>query len=233
MIRIEIARKSYGDRLVLHDLRLQLEEGEIVALIGPSGCGKTTLLNLIAGLDRDFLGRIDFGGRRPRIGYLFQTPRLLPWRTVRQNLELVAQERERIPKLLEAAGLLEVADAFPGALSGGMQRRVALLRAFLFEPELLLLDEPFVSLDQGAVLAMQRLLLELLSERPCPVLLVSHDLREVLRIADRLLFLSSDPCRVVGEFRPSPRGAIRPEEEVEALLRELPPRSSRSCSARP
>ncbi len=232
-INITIRQKRYGGHLVIRDLSLQIEGGEIVALVGPSGCGKTTLLNLIAGLDRDFEGEIDLGGRFPRTGYVFQTPRLLPWRTVRQNLELVARDRSRIGEFLEIAGLSGFADAFPKALSLGMQRRVAILRAFLFEPELLLMDEPFVSLDPETVVAMQRLLKRLWRERPYPTLLVSHDLPEVLRIADRIVFLARDPCRIVEEVPLKPFPGLRSEEEIEAVIATLPPRWSRWYTARP
>lgn len=224
VIRIEIRRKAYGHKTVIEDLSFEIKGHEFIALVGPSGCGKTTLLNLIAGLDHDFEGQIDFGGRRPRIGYVFQTPRLLPWRTVRQNLALAASNPEEIEELLARAGLAEVASAFPKALSLGMQRRVALLRAFLFKPELLLMDEPFVSLDPNTVQAMQALLRALWRKRPHPVLFVSHDLRETLRMADRVLFLTANPCTLHHQLQLPPSQGLRSEEEIEAIISTLPRR---------
>jgi NitT/TauT family transport system ATP-binding protein len=188
----------------IKDLRFSVRSGEFVCLLGPSGCGKTTSLNIIAGLDRDFEGAIALpraaGRPRPVIGYVFQTPRLLPWRTVEENITLVldpAQARSGIvDELLKATGLLEFRHAYPERLSVGMARRVALARAFSVSPDLLLMDEPFVSLDEPTAERLRALLLEIWQARPTTVLFVTHDTREAVRLADRVIVLTTSPASV-------------------------------------
>jgi ABC-type nitrate/sulfonate/bicarbonate transport system ATPase subunit len=191
---------------------MALDDGEFVCLIGPSGCGKTTLLNIVGGLERDFEGQV----RHPagqRIGVVFQTPRLLPWLTVLDNVCLVSKEPdavERARTLLDAMELGDVLHAFPGQLSGGMQRRVALARAFIIEPTLLLLDEPFVSLDTPTAERLRAMLVALWSRRRGTVLYVTHDVHEALALADRVCFMSGAPGRVVLDVPvalPRPRSA--------------------------
>ncbi|MDD3677446.1 ABC transporter ATP-binding protein, partial [Thauera propionica] len=151
MLEIDIARKSYPDRggqphLALEALRMRVRPGEFACVVGPSGCGKSTLLNLVGGLDADFQGRIALDGQPPAggVGFMFQEPRLMPWLTVLDNVRLVLGDDpggpERARQQLAAMELGDVLDAFPGRLSGGMQRRVALARAFVIEPRLLLMD---------------------------------------------------------------------------------------------
>ncbi|GAB6067593.1 ATP-binding cassette domain-containing protein [Methylothermus subterraneus] len=233
MLEVWIRRKAYPKHgrvlphTVIENLRLRLEENEFVCLVGPSGCGKTTLLNLIAGLDRDFAGRIDFHRpQAPRLGYVFQEPRLLPWRTVRENVELALpadHDPNALTELLKIAGLIQFQHAYPQRLSLGMNRRVALVRAFAVQPDLLLMDEPFVSLDAPTAERMRRLLLELWQRRPHAVLFVTHDLHEAIALADRLVFLTSSPTRAEHTFTvPLPR-AERNEASIEALRRDLLP----------
>lgn len=195
--------KDYPGRppkAVLRAIRLEVPRHQVVALVGPSGCGKTTLLNLVAGLDDRFTGTI----HRPpgRLAVVFQNPRLLPWRTVAQNLALALPPDTpdldgRIDAMLEAVGLAGQRDVFPNHLSVGMQRRVAVARAFLVEPALLLLDEPFVSLDAATAERLRDLLRDLLARRPATVLLVTHDLREAIALADRLVFLGGSPAGII------------------------------------
>ncbi|MBV8912660.1 MAG: ATP-binding cassette domain-containing protein [Acetobacteraceae bacterium] len=203
MLRVHVKQKSVpggaGPRTIIDDLGFELEEGEIVALVGPSGCGKTTLLRIIGGLDTAFDGTVDWaGGRSRRIGTMFQEPRLLPWRTVQQNLEFVRPaENTRIGPLLEELGLGSAAGLYPSALSLGMARRAALARALVIEPELLLLDEPFVSLDPATAEAGRQILVQAWRAHGGAALLVTHDLAEAASLADRILKLSPDgPCRV-------------------------------------
>jgi ABC-type nitrate/sulfonate/bicarbonate transport system ATPase subunit len=151
-------------------------------------------------------------GEAPRIGYVFQTPRLMPWLTVRDNVRLGLPRPGRGPGLAEALlsemQLDDVLDANPGQLSGGMQRRVALARAFVNEPRLLLLDEPFLSLDAPTAGRLRGQLLELWQRHPTTILFVTHDLREALCLADRVLFLSPGPASVVLDYKvelPRPR----------------------------
>lgn len=212
---IRIDRKRFADpssgieRLVLADVRLELFHGEFVAVIGPSGCGKSTLLHLIAGLDPAFDGQIRWSdtatGTPPRLGYVFQNPRLLPWLDVRANvvigLEDPSGHTARVDELLAAMDLAEFGHFHPNRLSLGMQRRAALARAFVIEPHLLLMDEPFVSLDAPTADQLRRLLLEVWGRQRSTVLFVTHDLREATLLADRILFLSACPARLVEEVQ--------------------------------
>ncbi len=239
-LEIEVAEKRYparddsGPRCVLKDLRLGVSRGEFLCILGPSGCGKTTLLNLIAGLDRDFEGRVGWQGpaSAPRIGYVFQEPRLLPWLTVMQNVELVLAERETeggeagegdpafLEHLLEVAGLDAFRDAYPQRLSLGLARRAALVRAFAVKPDLLLMDEPFVSLDRPTAERLRRLLVGIWSERPTTVIFVTHSLGEALQLADRIVQLSASPASVVADLQvPLPRAA-RGDRAAMARLRD-------------
>jgi NitT/TauT family transport system ATP-binding protein len=193
--------------VALAGLSLRIAAGELVALVGPSGCGKTTFLNIVAGLDRDFAGELRLAPRADhepaRIGYVFQEPRLLPWRTVYENIALVLPPHRAaavVDEMLQAVGLPEAQDLYPPQLSGGMSRRVAIARAFAIEPDLLLMDEPFVSLDHDTVEQLHDLLLKLWRARPTTVLFVTHDLREALLLADRLVLLSGAPGRVVADI---------------------------------
>lgn len=190
--------------LALREFHLTAAQGEFVCLLGPSGCGKTTLLNIVAGLDRDFDGEVSLPVRRagqpPVIGYVFQTPRLLPWRTVLENIELVLSPAQRrsgvVDELLAATGLEDVRHVYPERLSVGMRRRVALMRAFAVTPDLLLMDEPFVSLDEPTAERLRDLLLEIWNRHPTTVLFVSHDTREVVRLADRIVVMTPSPGTV-------------------------------------
>ncbi|HEY9359465.1 MAG TPA: ATP-binding cassette domain-containing protein, partial [Xanthobacteraceae bacterium] len=148
-IRQKSFRAASGGKLhVLGELKFSLRGGEVAALVGPSGCGKTTLLRIVAGLDRDFDGNVAFPAHGT-LAMMFQEPRLLPWRTVEQNVRLAAPRATgaSLEMLFQTLGLKAHRDHYPRELSLGLARRVALARAFAVEPDLLLLDEPFVSLD--------------------------------------------------------------------------------------
>jgi ABC-type nitrate/sulfonate/bicarbonate transport system ATPase subunit len=210
MIDINIEHKSYPaqGRANLHDaiqdFNLTLTAGEFVCLVGPSGCGKTTLLNIIAELDNDYTGAIRFNNPSTyaKIGYVFQNPRLLPWRTVRENIELALDEgiaASSIDSLLEVMQLKKFEHVYPERLSLGMSRRVAIIRAFANNPELLLMDEPFVSLDAMTARQVRELLARLWQQRPHTVLFVTHDLREAIELADRIVFLTAAPMRVIDQ----------------------------------
>jgi ABC-type nitrate/sulfonate/bicarbonate transport system ATPase subunit len=202
-LRVRVRRKAFDEKAVLEGLEFDLGEREIVALVGPSGCGKTTLLKIIGGLDADYDGTIDWPGiRSPRIGTIFQEPRLLPWRTVRQNLTLVLppDTHAAAEELLRHLGLWPFRDHFPPTLSLGMARRVAIARAFAIAPELVLLDEPFVSLDPEMAQRSREVLLEAWRERATSVLLVTHDPVGAAALADRILVLSARPAHIVAEI---------------------------------
>jgi NitT/TauT family transport system ATP-binding protein len=209
---VEVRRKVFAAvgeapaHLALHDLRLAATIGEFVAVVGPSGAGKTTLLNIVAGLDREFDGSVRLptahGPGPPALGYVFQEPRLLPWRTVVENVELPLPPKERgerVAQLIAAMGLEKFRDAYPTRLSVGMSRRVGLARAFAVDPDLLLMDEPFVSIDSPTARRLRVLLLEVWAARPTTVLFVTHDLREAIMLADRIVFLSAAPGTAIAE----------------------------------
>jgi len=206
MLDVDIVQKDVpsrdGPRVVLADLKFRLEQDEIVALVGPSGCGKTTLLRIIGGLDTRFDGRIVWaGGAAPRIGTVFQEPRLLPWRTVRQNIALARPpDPTAAEALLTLLGLAPYGDLYPPALSLGMARRAAIARAFAVHPALLLLDEPFVSLDPVMAEQGRAVLATAWRTRRCAALLVTHDLAEAASLADRILLLSEGPAWVTQEL---------------------------------
>ncbi len=234
MLEIEIREKRFPARppgtdcIALRDLRFHVASGEFVCLVGPSGCGKSTLLNIINGLDRAVQGRVRLNGEviTGGIGTMFQNPRLMPWLSALDNVRLVmentAAATRRSRELLVAVGLAEFANAYPGQLSGGMQRRVALARAFAIQPRLLLLDEPFVSLDAPVANRLRNLLLERWRQHAGIVLFVTHDLREALMLADRVLFLSAGPGRVVLDYRvPLTREQRAGERTLESLHEEL------------
>lgn len=212
-MKVQVEEKYFSDsnrdqrRQILENISFSLSAGELVAIVGPSGCGKSTLLNLVAGLDQDFKGRVDWPQQadpaRPHLGYVFQNPRLLPWLSVRNNIRLVLDQPDRfsprIDELLQATGLTEFGDFHPQRLSLGMQRRVALARALVVEPFLLIMDEPFVSLDHPTADQLRQLLLKVWDGRSTAVLFVTHDLREAIMLADRILFLSNPPATVIDQ----------------------------------
>ena len=230
-LTINITDKSYlnstekTSKQVIKDLQLILANNEFVCLVGPSGCGKTTLLNILAGLDTTFIGNISLNEnhKAPKVGYVFQNPRLLPWRTVQENIELASEEKiETLDFLLESMGLATEKDTFPAHLSLGMSRRVAIIRAFAINPDLLLMDEPFVSLDPPTARQAQQLLIDLWSKRPHKILFVTHDLREAITLADRLIFLNSNPMSVITEIPVSiPRKERLDETKVEQFRQQL------------
>jgi len=200
-------------RVVLRDIAFSLMEGEVCALLGPSGCGKTTLLRIIAGLDRDFQGRVSLPSRR-KIGMVFQEPRLLPWRSVADNLRVVGASNEaNLAEIAAALGLSQHLDHFPGELSLGLARRAAIARAFAVEPDLLLLDEPFVSLDAALARRLREELLALVVKRKATTLIVTHDVEEAIALADHVIVLSPAPGRVIAQMTiETPRLALAPAE---------------------
>jgi len=211
---VSIARKalrtaSGQTRSILHDVGFSLRLGEVCALLGPSGCGKTTLLRIVAGLDADFEGRLVLP-REHKIGMVFQEPRLLPWRSVAQNLRLVGTSSDNdLAEIIAALRLSRHLDHFPGELSLGLARRVAIARAFAVKPDLLLLDEPFVSLDAALAARLREELLALVLKRKATTLIVTHDVEEAIAIADRILVLSAAPGRLIADRTiESPRGAL-------------------------
>ncbi len=221
-----ITRKTYATASgarhdVLCDIAFKLGSGEVAAFVGPSGCGKTTILRLIAGLDADFEGAID---RPPgTLGMVFQEPRLLPWRTVEQNIRLVAPQcaDATLAALFDVLGLAQHRAHFPGELSLGLARRVALARAFAVEPSLLILDEPFASLDGPLAARLRDELSLLVGRRPVTTLLVTHDIDEAVRLADRLFLLSARPARILGDVTLPESRSARSEADIAALTADI------------
>lgn len=198
-IRRKMFRSADGVELeVLRDLRFSLAPGRITALIGPSGCGKTTLLRMLAGLESTGDGSVAVPGGA-RIGMVFQEPRLLPWRTVEQNIRIAAPSAPAslIADLFAALGLADHAHHFPPELSLGLARRAAVARAFAIEPDILLLDEPFVSLDAVLRGQLKAALLKLVARRALTTVLVTHDIEEAVELADEVIVLSARPARVI------------------------------------
>lgn len=212
----------------IQNLHISLPEHQFICLVGPSGCGKTTLLNIISGLDSQYQGNINFGSSSSThsIGYVFQNPRLLPWRTVRENIELVTHTskdaKPLIDQLLDSMQLTKHQHVYPEHLSLGMSRRVSIIRAFAINPSLLLMDEPFVSLDAPTARQVRQLLLKLWQKRPHTVLFVTHNLREAISLADKLIFLSSSPMSVVSEIEIDiPRHQRDDEQQIDAFKRKM------------
>lgn len=192
-VRADIRAKKFGATQVLRDVRFDVARGETVALLGPSGIGKSTLLRIVAGLDRTFAGQVD---RPDTMAMVFQEPTLLPWRSALQNLTLIHPDlgADKARAALARVGLEGREAAFPGELSLGQQRRLALARAFAGKPGLLIMDEPFVSLDARLADAMLSLTEELIAEARPATLFVTHARPEAERLADRILELRGSPA---------------------------------------
>jgi len=187
VLDVEIRRKAYGSRTVLRDIAFPLESGETLAILGPSGAGKTTLLRIVAGLDPAFEGRVAFSGIA---AIVFQEPTLLPWRSALENITLVTGVAlPEAETALREVGLAGMESHRPGQMSLGQRRRLSLARAFAARPDLLLLDEPFVSLDAPLVAEMMALTERLIAKTRVATLFVTHAPAEAERLADRILRL--------------------------------------------
>jgi ABC-type nitrate/sulfonate/bicarbonate transport system ATPase subunit len=228
VIELKHVSKEFAARGVrvqaLDTIDLAVDAEEFVALVGPSGCGKSTVLNLVSGLLRPTHGEVWYegalvNGPNRRVGYMTQKDTLLPWRTVEDNIRLIAPaiDEPTLAGLFDTLGLSTHRTHFPGELSLGLARRVALARAFAVEPRLLILDEPFTSLDQPLAARLRDELALLVDRRPVTTLLVTHDLDEAVRLADRLFLLSARPARLLATMPiPRPR-AVRSAEDIAAL----------------
>lgn len=211
------------DVLALRDIHLDVKKGEFISLVGPSGCGKTTLLRLIADLLEPTEGIVKVAGMMPRevrlqqkFGIVFQKPVLFDWRTVKKNVEMPLEimkwrpkERsDRAEKMLELVGLTEFENHYPQQLSGGMQQRVGIARAFAIRPEILLMDEPFSALDEFTKEKLQQDLLRIWSKDMKTVIFVTHNIAEAVYLSDRICVLSPHPGRlsaVIDVDLPRPR----------------------------
>lgn len=195
-LQLHDLHKRYGERVVLRNTQLDISPGQFVAVVGRSGCGKSTLLRLIAGLEPASAGSVcidgtSFDGLHADIRVMFQEPRLLPWRTVLDNVSLGLADatREHAAEMLAQVGLADRAQEWPARLSGGQRQRVALARALLHRPRLLLLDEPLGALDALTRIEMHRLIEHLWKEHRFTALLVTHDVQEAVTLADRVILI--------------------------------------------
>ena len=194
--------------VIFKNFDLKINTGELICVFGPSGCGKTTLLNLISNLDNNFNGLISYNNKKitkEKIGYLFQSPRLFPWLTAKENIEFPIKQEKNSKKissnLLQKIGLTKFGNSFPNKLSGGMQRRIALARAFSTQPKILLLDEPFVSLDNKIANQLRKLLINLWKQKKPTIIFVTHDLNEAIQLSDRIIFLSNLPAKILLDYK--------------------------------
>ena len=222
-----------GGVAVLAGLDCLIAPGSFVTFIGPSGCGKTTLLRVIAGLEPASAGQVLLDGRPPapgRVGLVFQNYALFPWRTARANIEMgleiagvaPAERRRRALEYVKAFGLAGFEDRYPHELSGGMQQRVAIARTLITEPALVLMDEPFASLDSQTRNSLQEFLLGLWETRRDTVLFVTHNVDEAVFLSDEIFILSRRPARLVQRLAvelPRPRDRTGPE--CNALRRRI------------
>lgn len=185
----------YGDETILQPIELELKAGSTIAILGASGCGKTTLLNKLAGLAKNEVHC--WNRENLDIGYLFQEPRLLPWRTINQNLALIESDSDKVAAMLQAIKLSGYGDHYPSQISLGMARRVSLARCLLLDPEMVLMDEPLTSLDMSTGEEMRELISHLVCENPKRCMIyVTHDLDEALALADEVVVLKGRPATV-------------------------------------
>ena len=243
--KVSHAYAGAGSALAVEDLSIAVEQGEFAAVVGPSGCGKSTLMKLATGLQFPRAGTITVAGEQVKApvkiaGMAFQAPTLLPWRTTLDNLllplEIVQPYRSemrrrkvefaaRAKNLLASVGLRDQGDKFPWELSGGMQQRTSLCRALIHEPQLLMLDEPFGALDAFTREELWCVIRDLQATRKITVILVTHDLREAVFLADRVFVMSQRPGRIVVERRielPRPRDLeVTFTQEFQDIVHEL------------
>ncbi len=235
LLSLEGVRKEFNVRgknvLALDSLSLTVDEGEFVTVVGPSGCGKSTLLNLTVGLTRANSGKILFRNRpingiNPEIGYVTQKDNLLPWRTLVKNVEIAleirgveqSERRCRAEELIERVGLSSFEAHYPHELSGGMRQRANIIRTLIYDPELILMDEPFGPLDAQTRIVLQDQLLKLWSTAKKTIVFITHDLIEAITLADRVVVMTSRPGRVKYTDKvpiPRPRNVFQIHESQE------------------
>ena len=241
-LRLEHVSHSYGATFALDDIALDIEPGEVVALVGPSGCGKSTLLNILGGLLRPSNGRVTMQGSPPAgclnpLTYVFQDFALLPWRSVAGNVSLVLEDRlrdegarrARIAEMLRLTGLADFADAYPKQHSGGMRQRVGIARALAVRPACLFMDEPLSALDAQTRALLIEELAALIAQAAITTVYVTHNLAEATRLAHRVVVLSRRPGRVkaivpverpIGSRRDGDPDLVEKERLIWSMIRD-------------
>jgi NitT/TauT family transport system ATP-binding protein len=218
MLRVSELRKSYGDVTALADVSFAVEAGEFVCIVGPSGCGKTTLLKCISGLLEPDAGRVETEHDRMALVFQEYSRSLFPWMTVRQNVAFPLRRNRKSPLVAEtlaAVGLSDAIDRYPWQLSGGMQQRVAIARALAYEPSILLMDEPFASVDAQTRADLEDLVLEVRRRYDVTIVFVTHDIDESVYLSDRIVVLSAAPTTVremLDVELPQPRDQVATKE---------------------
>jgi NitT/TauT family transport system ATP-binding protein len=242
-IRVEALHRTFalsqGEVVAVGDVSFDVSSREFVSIIGPSGCGKSTVLNMIAGLLRPSSGRVLIDGEvvtEPlrKVGYVFQKDTTYPWKTVEQNIGMgleyrgvpTEERRRRVAEMVKMAKLEGFEQAYPSMLSGGMRQRVALMRSFIVEPEVLLMDEPFGSLDTHTALNLHQELLQIWERTRQVIVFVTHNLSEAITLSDRVILLSHRPSQVkdiVEVNIPRPRNviAVRETPEYQRIYQRL------------
>ncbi len=219
---------AYFGRTVLDDISLDVDAGEIVALVGPSGCGKSTLIHIAAGIVDQRYGRIR--SHYNRHGMIFQEPRLLPWATANENIAyplriagMTRRDRDERVKRAATRVAFELADLdkYPSELSGGMQQRIAIARALVSEPDFLFCDEPFTALDVALKRRMQDIIIDAGRRSRFAAIFVTHDLMEAARIAHRIIILNSNGCGIAGERKLPLLPGQRSDEAVFELVQDF------------
>lgn len=198
VLKVDSLTKRFGDLQVIDDWSLDLQEGEKIVLLGPSGCGKTTFFRIVSGLERQSEGKVETFV--DKIGYVFQEPRLLPWRTVYDNLKIVLDDEKKIKQIISMIGLEGFENLLPSKLSGGMKQRVNIARSLLVEPQILLMDEPFTSLDLNIKLSIIKDIEKMWKKSYFSILMVTHDIKEALMLGNKIVILSQRPSRILKVF---------------------------------
>ncbi|QQK78675.1 ATP-binding cassette domain-containing protein [Salicibibacter cibi] len=226
-IKLEQIHKSFGNNEVLHNINVTVDQGQFVAIVGKSGSGKSTLLRLIAGLEEINEGTLLFNDEEPRksqasVTMMYQDSRLLPWKKVIDNvgIGLKGKWKEHATEVLEAVGLTQFSNEWPATLSGGQQQRVALARALVRDPQLLMLDEPLSALDALTRTEMQDWIEKIWLDNGFTALLVTHDVREAVRLADRILLIEDGEITLdLTNSEPRPRNVSN--ERMVALEKQV------------
>jgi ABC-type nitrate/sulfonate/bicarbonate transport system ATPase subunit len=256
-VQVDVSHR-YGELVVHRELRFSVQENEFLCVCGPSGCGKTTLLDILAGILRPSEGQVLIDGhpvdpKRDSISCVFQEPSTLPWLTVWDNVATglrikkaaPADMRRTVDEIIEVVGLRDYAAYYPHQISGGMKQRVAIARAFAIDADLILMDEPFVSLDQPTRERMQREVLHTWEHRRRTVVFVTHNLEEAVFLGDRVVVLCAKPARIIADVGvplARPRNPLSPEfthvratcvEIMQSLDAGMPPNDAAVGAASP